>query len=1297
MINKVNKTLKNNTKIRSFISIIFLVVVFVASFTFAQNSYAYLLNATDLLGQLDKNNQPVYTTALQNNITIPNALGFNSAMGVSIDTVNHRLFVSDGFNNRVLIFNLDSNNNIVDYTADYVLGQPDFTSNTSATTQNGLFAPYGITYDSVNQRLFVSDYNNSRIMVFDVTTITNGENAVNVLGQPDFTSNLATTTQSGMNNAYGIAYDSVNQRLFVSDYPNNRIMVFDVTTITNGENAVNVLGQPDFTSNLATTTQSGLNNPYGVTYDSVNQRLFASDFNNNRIMVFDVTAITNGENAVNVLGQPDFTSNLAKTTQSGLSNPYGIIYDSTNQRLFLSDSGNSRIMVFDVTTITNGENAVNVLGQPDFIFNIGTTTQGGISGPFGITYDSINQRLFVADYNNYRVIVFDVTTITNGENAVNVLGQSDYQGNVSYITSNINNLFIGNKGFNLPTNIFIDTVNHRLFVSDGTNNRVLIFNLDSNNNIVDYTADYVLGQPDFTSNTPTEAPTQSGLTDPRGITYDSANQRLFVSDNNNRIMVFDVTTITNGENAVNVLGQPDFTSNLATTTQSGMNNAYGIAYDSVNQRLFVSDYPNNRIMVFDVTTITNGENAVNVLGQPDFTSNLATTTQSGLNNPYGVTYDSVNQRLFASDFNNNRIMVFDVTAITNGENAVNVLGQPDFTSNLAKTTQSGLSNPYGIIYDSTNQRLFLSDSGNSRIMVFDVTTITNGENAVNVLGQPDFTSNLATTTQSGLNNPYGVTYDSTNRRLFLGDSSNNRVLIFQLPQITTASLSSATVGQSYSTALSITGGASPYSCSLLSGSLPVGLTVNSNCTITGTPTSNTDYNFTVRVMDSAITSPETTGFWYDKVLTLTVNPAVSYSSGGGQFLSNIKSLLPTIPPVIPPLVVPPVIPPVVPPVIPPVVPSIVSPAVPPIIPSVSPQTSSPDSSSASSSSSAQGSITSVVSKLQENISLFANKTIETVKASSVVVRKIVEKPIVKTFEGVAVVVPTVFSLLALINSIEAGVPIFSHIFYPSVIALQFLGFRRKPKPWGTVYDSRTKRPIPFARVEILNEQSRKLQSTIADANGRYGFLVSDKMPNIQLRAYFAKYDFPSKQEPSVIEQKLYPNIYKGGFINSLNTLMNLDLPMDPRDKTIKPSFYFGITSIKLNNILTKTANVFFIAGVILGIMNIVINPSVISFIIFAIILITFLFRVSGFKLKQFGLTKDKETNKVLPFGLIALHNQGGERVNFTVSDDSGRYFLLTPKGNYSLKAFTPSHILPARTKEISISTKKGWISKEIEV
>ncbi|MFA5778408.1 MAG: hypothetical protein WC870_02910, partial [Candidatus Paceibacterota bacterium] len=113
--------------------------------------------------------------------------------------------------------------------------------------------------------------------------------------------------------------------------------------------------------------------------------------------------------------------------------------------------------------------------------------------------------------------------------------------------------------------------------------------------------------------------------------------------------------------------------------------------------------------------------------------------------------------------------------------------------------------------------------------------------------------------------------------------------------------------------------------------------------------------------------------------------------------------------------------------------------------------------------------------------------------------------------------------------------------------------------------------------------------------------------------------------------------------------------------------------------------------------NSIVNPNAINFTILGLILFTFLLRTSGFKLKPFGLTKDRETNHSLPFGFLALHNQAGERTNFTVSDDRGRYFLLTAKGNYLLKAFTPSHILPTRTTEIPITTRKGWISREIGV
>jgi hypothetical protein len=120
-------------------------------------------------------------------------------------------------------------------------------------------------------------------------------------------------------------------------------------------------------------------------------------------------------------------------------------------------------------------------------------------------------------------------------------------------------------------------------------------------------------------------------------------------------------------------------------------------------------------------------------------------------------------------------------------------------------------------------------------------------------------------------------------------------------------------------------------------------------------------------------------------------------------------------------------------------------------------------------------------------------------------------------------------------------------------------------------------------------------------------------------------------------------------------------------------------------------------GLFFGVVNIVVNPNAKSFVILAVIILTFLLRNFGFKLKPFGLTKNVETNKPLPFGLVALHKQDGERVNFTVSDDIGRYFLLAPKGNYLLKAFTPSYISPTRTKEMQVSIKRGWISREVVI
>jgi hypothetical protein len=364
------------------------------------------------------------------------------------------------------------------------------------------------------------------------------------------------------------------------------------------------------------------------------------------------------------------------------------------------------------------------------------------------------------------------------------------------------------------------------------------------------------------------------------------------------------------------------------------------------------------------------------------------------------------------------------------------------------------------------------------------------------------------------------------------------------------------------------------------------------------------------------------------------------------------------------------------------------------------ETTPPDATSPSAPSSTSGDNSSFETPPSSETPIFSTiveRAGKVAGAMTTYTRIVTADPAVKLVANTAVVVPVAASLIVVASSALAGVPLSNYLFYLLVILAQILGFKKRPKPWGTVYDSVTKRPLPYVRVEVLNEEGRKLQSTISDANGRYGFLISQQLQNVQLNAHVTKYDFPSREAPSIIERKLYPNIYQGGMVNASEGAMNLDIPMDPRDKAIPSSIYLGITSIQLNNFLASAANVLFVLGATFGLANAIVNPSVVSISIIVLIFLTYILRVTGFRLKPFGLTKDIETARTLPFGLITLHHPDGERINFTVSDERGRYFMLTPKGEYLMRVYTPSHIVPNRMKEVSISTNKGWISREVVV
>ena len=70
-------------------------------------------------------------------------------------------------------------------------------------------------------------------------------------------------------------------------------------------------------------------------------------------------------------------------------------------------------------------------------------------------------------------------------------------------------------------------------------------------------------------------------------------------------------------------------------------------------------------------------------------------------------------------------------------------------------------------------------------------------------------------------------------------------------QVMTPSLQTGIVNSSYSATLTASGGTSPYSWSILSGTLPTGLAISSSGQISGKPTESSSSSFTIEVKDSS--------------------------------------------------------------------------------------------------------------------------------------------------------------------------------------------------------------------------------------------------------------------------------------------------------------------------------------------------------------------------------------------------------------------------------------------------------------
>lgn len=366
--------------------------------------------------------------------------------------------------------------------------------------------------------------------------------------------------------------------------------------------------------------------------------------------------LSNFQNADLVIGQPDFvTKTLAPVSGASLNQP-GPVTVSGN-KLYISDSRNHRILGYLQIPNMNGVTADFVIGQLDFVSSslANPPTANSYSSLWSIA--SSSNRLFVSDTVNNRQLIYNTLPTSNVAADV-VLGVSNFTTAGPGTCSNVD----------LSSSEGVSTANGKLFVADEGHHRVLIWNTIPTSN---YTPpDIVLGQADFNScnsNRGGPTPTASSLATPGGVWSDGT--RLFVADSSNgRVLVWNTIPTTNGQPADLVLGQANMESNVSATTASGFSvgGVYNLFSNGV--QLFIGDGYNNRVLIWDSMPTVNGQPADKVLGQSNFTNNMSNddgqTGVAGLNPtartlsyPYGVYLSG--KQLFVSDFDNNRVLIFN--------------------------------------------------------------------------------------------------------------------------------------------------------------------------------------------------------------------------------------------------------------------------------------------------------------------------------------------------------------------------------------------------------------------------------------------------------------------------------------------------------------------------------------------------------------------------------------------------------------------------------------------------------------
>ena len=316
----------------------------------------------------------------------------DSPNAIAFDSENNRMYVTNYNDDTVSVINT-ANNSVI---ATVTIGN----------------TPNDIAFDSENNRMYYSLGNWLADVTKRIRFIDTADHSVSA--------NIATAEPI----AHGIAFDSKNDRMYVVNWNGVECCTPDNSSVSVINTATNRL-----IANIPVGDKS-----FEIAFDSANDRMYVTNSVDNTVSVISTAnnsviatvsvgdrpnpiAFDSANNRMYVGNQVDETVSVINTATNGViatisvgDYPNGIAFDSANDRMYVTNSADNTVSVIDTAT-----NSV-----------IDTISVG--ESPQGIAFDPVNNRMYVTNRGDDTVSVIGILppTTSSGGSSDDLINPKPY-------------------------------------------------------------------------------------------------------------------------------------------------------------------------------------------------------------------------------------------------------------------------------------------------------------------------------------------------------------------------------------------------------------------------------------------------------------------------------------------------------------------------------------------------------------------------------------------------------------------------------------------------------------------------------------------------------------------------------------------------------------------------------------------------------------------------------------------------------------------------------------------------------